>query len=246
MTVPALEVRSLVKRYRTGWLARARSVLAGVDLALAPGDSFGLVGPNGSGKSTLLRILAGIELPDRGTIRVHGLDGNARAARRRLGYVPDGCPFPAELGARTVLELLGALYGLGRAARRAASEAWLERVGLAAEARTPLARFSLGMKRRFALAQALLHEPDVLLLDEPTAGLDAPGYGVLEALLAEARARGATLLMATHALDELEAHCTRAGVLVGGRLAYEGAAAPLCRDRQRLLTLYREHTPCSG
>lgn len=239
MAAPALEVRSLAKRYRTGWLGRGRMILADLDLVLAPGEAVSLVGPNGSGKSTLLAILAGIESASAGSAKAFGLDVRARAARRRTGYLPDGCPFPDELGPLPVLELLGALHGLPRRARRTSSQAWLERVGLASEARTPLARFSLGMKRRFALCQAMLHAPDLLLFDEPTAGLDAAGFVVLDQCLAEARARGATLLVATHALDDLQAHCARAAVLVEGRLAYDGPGESL-RERGRLLDLYRE------
>jgi len=236
----ALEVRALAKRYRTGWLVGARWVLREVELALAPGEGLGLVGPNGSGKSTCLRILAGVERASRGTVRIFGEAVSTRAARARVGYVPDGFPFPLELGPRAVLDLLGSLHGKPRRERRSAAEALLERVGLAREARTPLARFSLGMQRRFALCQALAFRPDLLLLDEPTAGLDAPGYVVLDELLGEARARGATLVLATHVVTDLQDLCERAVVLVDGRMARSGAAAELLRDRGQLLALYRQ------
>jgi ABC-type multidrug transport system ATPase subunit len=240
MGSPALEVRALAKRYRTGWLGGTRWVLREIELVLAPGEALGLVGPNGSGKSTLLRILAGVERASEGSVRIFGTDVSAPAARARIGYVPDGFPFPLELGPRAVLELLGSLHGEGRRERRAAASALLERVGLAREARTPLGRFSLGMQRRFALCQALAFRPDLLLLDEPTAGLDAPGYVVLDECLREARARGATLLIATHVLGDLQEQCERAAVLVGGRIAHSGATAELLRERGQLLALYRE------
>jgi len=240
MGPPALEVRALAKRYRTGWLGGARDVLRGVELVLAPGEAVGLVGPNGSGKSTLLRILAGVERASEGSVRIFGEDVGARAARARIGYVPDGFPFPLELGPRALLELLGSLHGEPRLERRRAASALLERVGLAREGRTPLSRFSLGMQRRFALCQALAFRPDLLLLDEPTAGLDAPGYVVLDELLREARARGATLLIATHVLTDLQDLCERAEVLVEGRIARSGATIELLRDRGQLLALYRQ------
>ena len=235
---PALEVHALAKRYRAGW--RTRVALAGIELALAPGESVGLVGPNGSGKSTLLRILAGIEPPTAGSARIFGAPLGSRAARRRTGYLPDGFPFPAELSAHAVLDVLGGLYGLERSARARAAAALLERVGLAHEARTALRAFSLGMKRRFALCTALLHGPDLLLFDEPTAGLDAAGHVVLDELQREARARGATLLVASPVPLELAEHCTRACVLVEGRLRASGSATELLGDRARLLALYRE------
>lgn len=241
MVLNALEVHALARRYRVGWLGRMRTALAGVELVLAPGESLGLVGPNGSGKSTLLRILAGIERPSAGSVRVFGAQLGERATRRRIGYLPDGFPFPTELAPVAVLELLGSLHGLARRERRRAAAELLARVGLAGEARTPLGRFSLGMQRRFGLCQALLHRPDLLLFDEPTAGLDAEGYVVLDELLGEARARGATLVLASHVALELEQHCTRTAVLVAGRVAASGATAELVGDRGRLLALYREH-----
>lgn len=247
MSQSALEVRGLTRRYRVGWRGRTRTVLAGLELTLAPGESLGLVGPNGSGKSTLLRILAGVERASAGSVRVFGDDIGTGAARRRLGYLPDGFPFPAELGPLAVLELLGSLHGLARVERRRAAGEWLARVGLAAEARTPLGRFSLGMKRRFGLCQALLHRPELLLLDEPTVGLDAEGHVVLDELLHEARARGASLLFASHGELELLEHCARTAVLVAGRLAAMGPTHELLGTRGRLLALYRElATPQRG
>ena len=237
---PALEVRALTKRYRAGWLGRKRTALAGVELALAPREWVGLVGPNGSGKSTLLRLLAGIERPSAGTVRVFGAELARREARARIGYLPDGFPFPPELGARAVLDLLGSLHGLARDVRRRAAEELLERVGLAAEARTPLGRFSLGMKRRFGLCQALLHAPDLLLFDEPTIGLDAEGHVVLAELLDAARARGATLLVASHVAHDLQGRCARTLVLLGGRLVASGPTEEFLGESGRLLALYRE------
>jgi len=247
MVVPALEVRALARRYRA-WPAAPRDVLRGIDLALAPGEGLGLVGPNGSGKSTLLSILAGIERPSSGAVRVFGMPIEAREARRRVGYLPDGFPFPEELGPRALLDLVGALQGLARAEARRRGDELLARVALAAEARTPAARFSLGMKRRLALCLALVHRPDLLLLDEPSAGLDAPGYAVLEELLGEARARGASLLVVTHVVGDLEGRCERTGVLVGGRLVHLGPTSALAGSRERLLELYRQPAvpPCSA
>jgi ABC-type multidrug transport system ATPase subunit len=241
----ALEVRSLVKRYHA-WPARPKTALAGVELTLAPGERLALAGPNGSGKSTLLALLAGVESPTDGSVRVFGLDVGERAARRRIGYAPDQCPFPGELTPRAALDLLGALQGMTRPERRRRAEDFLARVGLAAEARLPLSRFSAGMRRRFVLAQALFHRPDLVLLDEPTAGLDAEGYVVLDACLKELAARDATWIYASHELSELRETCSRASVLLGGRIAAEGAPAELLGDRARLLALYRELSPTHG
>src|SRR5688572_1088037 len=222
----ALEVRALAKRYRA-WPARARTALTGIDLELGAGEALALAGPNGSGKSTLLALLAGVEHPSEGSVRVFGLEVGAAAARRRIGYAPDTCPFPGEFTPRAVLDLLGSLFGLARRERRQAAAEALARVGLADEARHALARFSAGMRRRFVLAQALFHRPDLVLLDEPTAGLDAQGYVVLDECLRELRARGATLVIASHEVADLRESCTRACVLLGGRIAARGTPAEL-------------------
>lgn len=240
MEPAALAIRGLAQHFRRGFLLRPRVVLAGIELTLAPGEALGLVGPNGSGKSTLLSLAAGLIDPSSGRVEVFGHPAGSRAARQQVGYLADGFPFPPELGPREVLELFGALQGLARRARRARAEAWLARVGLAHEAKTPLGAFSLGMKRRFALAQAAQHAPGLLLLDEPTAGLDAEGHVVLAELLAEARARGAALLLATHVPADL-AGCAQALVLLGGRVVERVAPVELMRDPGHLLALYRRH-----
>jgi ABC-2 type transport system ATP-binding protein len=241
MDAPALAARSLGQHYRRGFLLRPRLVLDGIEFTLARGEALGLVGANGSGKSTLLALAAGLRAPTRGQIEVFGLAATARAARARTGFLADGFPFPPELGPRALLELFGALRGEARRARRARAEAWLVRVGLAREATTPLGTFSLGMKRRLALAQAAAHEPELLLLDEPTAGLDAEGHVVLAEILAEARARGAALVFATHVPADLVAHCPETLVLLGGHALERVPSATLAQDPEHLLRLYRRH-----
>ncbi len=220
---PALEIRSLEKSFRLGLGRRRQRVLAEVDLTLAPGRCLGLVGPNGSGKSTLLRIVAGIEPVGGGEVRVFGREVGSREARRRTGYLAEISTFPGELTGEQVLDLLGSLSGMPRRERRARGAALLERVGLAQDARRALGRYSKGMLRRFGLAQAFLHEPDLVLLDEPTAGLDAPGYPVLEELVAEARARGASLVLCSHVLADVVATGDELAVLIDGRIVAAGA-----------------------
>jgi len=206
---------------------RRIEVLRGIELELERGAALGLVGPNGSGKSTLLRLLAGVDRPLAGTVEVLGGSPRAPRVRARVGWLPEESPFPRELGARRALELIANLNGLPRAAARERAGALLEGVGLGRQAGTPLSRFSRGMLRRFGLAQAVIAEPDLLLLDEPTAGLDAPGCEVLEALLAEARGRGASVVIASHLIADLHRHCARLAVLIGGRVAAVGTPLEL-------------------
>lgn len=224
---PALEVRGLMQAFPRGFWLREERVLHGVELTLAPGEFLGLVGPNGSGKSTFLRVLAGVDRPRAGSVRVHGEELASRAARARIGFLPDDSPYPPELGARATLELCGAFQRLPRAQRRERAEHWLERVGLAHAAQLELAKFSRGMLRRLGLAAALLHEPDLILLDEPTAGLDAQGFEVFRQVLDQARARGATLIVSSHLLTDLQQRCDRLAVMLDGRIAALGAPLEL-------------------
>ena len=231
---PALELSDLTSSYRVGLWQRKREVLHGVSLTLERGRCLGLVGPNGSGKSTLLQVLAGVQRVDRGVVRVLGNDPRQARARAQLAYLPEDSPFPAELSASAALDLLGALAGIPRRELRMRAGRLLERVGLADQRRAPLRTFSRGMLRRFGLAQAFLSEPEVVLLDEPTAGLDAPGFAVLEALLREAQGRGASLLLASHLPSDLLQHCDDLALLLDGHLHAHGPTGELLATEGRV------------
>jgi ABC-2 type transport system ATP-binding protein len=237
-TDPAVDLRGVTRSFRVALGFRKRPVLLGVDLSIASGSCLGLAGPNGSGKSTLLRILAGIDRADGGAVSVLGGSPTQARVRRRIGYLAEESTFPPEMSARSALDLLGSLQGMPRADRRREGERLLERVGLRAEARHRLGRYSRGMLRRFGLAQATLARPDLVLLDEPTAGLDAEGFEVLAAILAELRARGATVLFASHLIGDLRDSCDELAVILGGRIAIRGDPRELLA-RRSLLDLYR-------
>lgn len=223
----AFELRGLRQGFRGGLLLRRRSVLHGIDLALPRGATLGLVGPNGSGKSSLLRCIAGLDRPLAGELRVLGGNPAQARVRRRIGYLPEESPFPGELSARAALALLGSLQGMEGRRVRARSAELLARVGLERHAHRPLRTFSRGMKRRFGLAQAWLHEPELLLLDEPSAGLDAQGFGALAELLAEARQRGASVVLCSHLAPDIERGLDALAVLLEGRLVAAGSPAEL-------------------
>ncbi len=231
---PALRLRGVTYAYATHLGLRKHPVLLGVDLELARGRALGLAGPNGSGKSTLLRLLAGLERPSGGELLVLGKSPAERAVRKRIGYLPEDSPFPPELSGRATLDLLGALQGMSRASRRSEGERLLAKVGLADRARTPLARYSRGMLRRFGLAQAWLSSPELLLLDEPTAGLDAQGFEVLQDLLGEARARGSSVVLASHVVSDLSERCDDLAVLLDGRVASSGSPREVLGGRSLL------------
>lgn len=227
----ALQVQGLVRVYRVGLRRRPHVALRGIDLELAPGRTIGFVGPNGSGKSTLLRILAGVDRPTAGAARVFGAPPSSRAARERLSYLPDGDPFPGELQALAALTLVARLRGFRGFKARALAEEGLAAVELSDRAGTRLGAFSRGMHRRFGLAQAFLGAPDLVLLDEPTAGLDAPGFDALARLLEAARMRGATVALASHVPADLVDHCDEAVLLVDGAIQARADARELLGDR---------------
>ncbi|MEL6431002.1 MAG: ABC transporter ATP-binding protein [Planctomycetota bacterium] len=244
----ALEARGLGRVFRVGLRRRRVVALDGVDLRVARGAHVGLVGPNGSGKSTLLRLAAGVDRPTSGDVRVFGDGPLRRPARERLAYLPDALALPPELRAGEALGITARLRsdGLhrpgeeaagapvrGRRALRRAVDGMLERVGLEDARTTPLGGFSRGMGRRFGLAQAFFGAPDLVLLDEPTAGLDAPGFPVLADLLAEARARGATIVVASHVATGVVERCDEVVLLARGRLVRTGAPEELLADPAR-------------
>ncbi len=223
MTPPTVLVRGLVRAFRTGvWMRQKSVALEGISLEVPKGTTLGLVGPNGSGKSTLLRLLAGVDRPTSGSIAIFGEAPTEVSVKKRLAFLPDGQPFPPELKAIDALHLIASLKGLSRNERRVRVPAMLERVGLEGRASTRLGAFSRGMHRRFGLGQAFIADPDIVLLDEPTAGLDAPGFDVLDDVLSEARSREATVILASHVASDLVDHCTQLALLAGGKILSEG------------------------
>lgn len=233
-----LSIQKLSQSYPAGCLGLgSREVLTEISFELEPKQRVLVAGPNGSGKSTLLRLLAGVERPSAGEALLGGLQITSSAARRRIGYAPDGCPFPGELPARTMIQIVGELAGLGRREARRQATRMLARVGLEPHAKRQIRHYSKGMQRRFTLAAAFLGAPDLLLLDEPTDGLDAQGFCVLDELFDEAQERGAALLFASHVASLT---CHEVHILFEGRLARSGSPEELVHVEGGLLTCYRE------
>ncbi len=220
----AIEVRDLVKDYKDV------HALRGVSLAVEPGEIYGLLGRNGAGKTTLVKILLSI---------VHATGGEARlldrpvphaASRRLVGYLPEDHRFPEYHTAESALDFYGALCDLPRAERRRRIPGLLERMGLKDAARRKVRTYSKGMKQRLGLAQAVLHDPEVLFLDEPTDGVDPVGRKETRELLVELKSRGRTIFLNSHLLSEVERVCDRVGILDSGRLVREGTVEALTRS----------------
>lgn len=228
MTDAVAEFHEVVKDFPTGALGRRKlRAVDGVSFSLRPGEVFGLLGPNRAGKTTLVKILLSLCRASGGGAYRWGRSASDRSTLARVGYVHENPAFPRYLHADELLRFYGALGGLSAARVDAVAPALLESVGLADRAREPISRFSKGMAQRLAVAQALLNDPDLLVLDEPNEGLDLEGRRMMADLVRERRGRGKSVLIVSHILPDAEALCDRVGVLKGGRLAFLGTVGEL-------------------
>jgi ABC-2 type transport system ATP-binding protein len=231
MPTPQAEFIDVSKIYRSP-LRPGRSVqaLGGVSFRIEPGEVFALLGPNRAGKTTLVKILLGLCHPSGGRALRLGQPLSVRGTLARVGYMHENQAFPRYLTAAALLRYYGTFSRLPSSVLAPRIAALLERLELADRAQEPIARFSKGMVQRLALAQALLSEPDLLVLDEPTEGLDLSARLLLQQIVAELRAAGKTVLIVSHALGEIAQYCDRLAVLVKGRLAHLGPLAALLHD----------------
>ena len=219
----SIELRGVVKRY--GEIV----AVDGLDLVVRPGICFGLLGPNGAGKSTTMRMLTAQTLADAGTIHVLGftLPGESKRARMAMGVVPQQDNLDAELTCRQILDVFARLYRVPRAQRPAAVERALEIANLKPRADTIVRELSGGMRRRLLVARGLIHRPRLVLLDEPTVGLDPQVRQELWSLIDGLRADGVTVLMSTHYIEEAERLADTVAVMSGGRIIAQGTPAQL-------------------
>jgi ABC-type multidrug transport system ATPase subunit len=225
-----IRIHGLTKVYR----GRVEA-LRGIDLAIGPG-LFGLLGPNGAGKTTLIRVLAGIVRPTRGSLTIDGMDGTTArgraAVKRRLGYLPQELGLYPDLSAREFLDYIALLKGLDdRTARQQRVATLLEMVGLTAVAGRRLKTFSGGMKRRVGIAQALLNDPQLVIVDEPTAGLDPEERIHFRNLLADL-GQERSVVLSTHIVDDVAQTCRELAVLNSGTLLFHGTVTELLRQAQ--------------
>jgi ABC-2 type transport system ATP-binding protein len=222
------EFEGVRKVYRVGLLRRAPlPAVAGVTFRVESGEVFGLLGPNRAGKTTLVKLLLSLCRPTAGRVARLGRPVADAATLARVGYVHENPAFPRYWDAAGLLQYYGALALMDEPTVRRRAGELLERVGLADRCREPIAGFSKGMIQRLGLAQALLNDPDLLVLDEPAEGLDLLGRRLVHEVIAERRQRGRTVILVSHALSDVAALCDRVAVLVGGRLAYLGVLASL-------------------
>jgi len=239
MDEDVLAFEGVSKRYRTGdfWRPLKAQAMRQVSFSLRKGEVFGLVGLNGAGKSTLMKTAVGLLHPDEGTVRLLGSDPRDRRARRRLGYLPELPYFPGYLSAVEVLVYYGQLHRLPRAALKRRVLDVLAQVGLEQAAFDPIRRYSKGMQQRVGLAQTLLHDPELLLLDEPMSGLDPLGMKEMRDIILAQRAAGKTIFFNSHGLAEVERICDRVGMMHRGRLVLVDSVPALVSRHQSTVTL---------
>lgn len=206
--------------------------VAGIDLAVAPGTVYGILGPNGAGKTTTLSMLSGLARPDGGDLRVLGAP-DVRSERHRIGLVPQELSLYDGLTCRENLAFFGQLYGMTGADLDGRIDELLAVVGLTERQRDRVDTFSSGMKRRLNLAAGLVHRPELILLDEPTVGVDPQSRARIFSAVDALRAGGATLLYCTHYMEEASQLCDRLAILDGGRVIAEGVPSELVRERGR-------------
>jgi len=223
-----LELAAVSKRYGQ------RTALDRVSLAIPPGAALGLLGPNGAGKTTTLRLLLGFTRPSEGQVRLRGLRPSDPASRLGVAYLPERLALPARMTVHGFLRFHGTLAGLAGAALLREIDAVLERTGLAGRAGDRLGGLSKGLKQRVGFAQALLGEPALLLLDEPTSGLDPLGVRDARDWILSARARGASVLVSSHVLSEVERTCDHVAILNEGRVAAQGPLGELLKPGESL------------
>lgn len=217
----ALTFRGVSKTYRRSHLGKVTETvgLAGLDLEVAAGEVFGLLGLNGSGKTTTIKLLMGLHLPTLGEVSVLGRRVPDVDVLARIGYAPESAYLNKSLSGRENLRLFAALSRLPRAGREERVSEMLDRVGLAKAADRPLSEYSKGMLQRASLAQALIHDPELVVLDEPVTGLDPLAIKEVRALILWLKGKGKTVLFSSHDISEVEKVCDRIGILSGGRLA---------------------------
>ncbi len=220
--MPAIRIEGLCKDYRVGFWRRRNRVLHSLNLTVEVGETFGFLGPNGAGKTTTLKLLLGLVHPSAGHAWLLDREAKDPAVRASIGFLPENPSFHDYLTGEEFMAYMARLAGLPRSRARERIGTLLEQVGLTEAARLQLRKFSKGMLQRIGLAQALLADPALLILDEPMSGLDPVGRKEVRDIILRLRAEGRTVLFSTHIIPDVEMICDRVGILLRGRLARVG------------------------
>jgi len=235
-----LRCENLSKEYSGTLLRRPHLALDNLNLEIRRGEVVGYIGPNGAGKTTTIKILMGLHRPTSGTAEILGRPHTSVEGRARIGYLPERPYFYDYLTAEEFLHFYGSLYGMSAPARREKIDALLPLVQMEHVRKVPLRKFSKGMLQRVGLAQALINNPDLVILDEPSSGLDPMGRMLIRDIIAELKRRGVTILFSSHILSDVENICDRVAILVGGKLVKLAAVRDLVREGVRAIEVTLE------
>ena len=229
-----ISVRGLTKVFKDFWGRPKARAVDNVDFDVRRGEVFGLLGPNGSGKSTTVKLLLGLLYPTRGHIEVFGRSPRHVGTKMRIGYLPEESYLYRYLDSKETLDFFGSLFGLSAADKKLRNDQLLEMVGLGQVQSRVVGEFSKGMQRRIGLAQALINDPDLVILDEPTAGLDPIGCREVKDLILALARRGKTVILSSHLLADVEDVCDRVVIYYGGRIQAAGTLKELLAERENV------------
>ena len=241
--VPAIELRGLIKDFSVGLRGVKLRAVDDLSLRVPAGQVFGLLGPNGSGKSTTIKIILGLLEPTAGGCRVFGLPSTQVEARVDVGYLPESPYFYRHLSGRELVRFYARICGLGGAKVAPRVAEVIDWVGLTESADRLVGTYSKGMLQRIGLAQALVHDPRLVILDEPTSGVDPVGAAAISELILQLKAQGKTVLITSHLLTQIEDICDRVAILDRGRLILDGAVCDLVGRAQRQALIVEKLSP---
>ena len=243
LDVPAIELRGLVKDFSVGLRGMKLRAVDDLSLRVPAGQVFGLLGPNGSGKSTTIKIILGLLEPTAGGCRVFGVPSAQVEARVDVGYLPESPYFYRHLSGRELVRFYARICGLGGAKLAPRVAEVIDWVGLTEAADRLVGTYSKGMLQRIGLAQALVHDPRLVILDEPTSGVDPVGAAAISELILQLKAQGKTVLITSHLLTQIEEICDRVAILDRGRLILEGAVCDLVGGAERQALIVEKLSP---
>jgi ABC-2 type transport system ATP-binding protein len=240
---PIIEIHGLCKDFRVGFWRKRLRVLHPLELTVHSGEIFGYLGPNGAGKTTTLKLLTGLILPTAGSARLLGRDLTEVVAKRQIGFLPEHPYFYDYLTGREFLDLCGRLFGLAAPVRRDRIARLLHLTELQAAADQQLRKYSKGMLQRLGLAQALINDPGLVILDEPMSGLDPLGRKAMRDIILQLKAEGRTVFFSSHILPDVEVLCDRVAILAAGRLRDVGPLAEILKTPTEDIELMLQRVP---
>jgi len=229
-----VETRKLCKVYHSPFRKRSTRALSELDLEIKRGEIFGLLGPNGSGKTTTIKLLLGLIRPTSGSVTVFNKPSRNVHVKHRIGFQPEESYLYRILNADETLDFYGRLFGMKRDIRRRRADELIKKLGLEKARTRPLSEYSKGMSRRIGLAQALINDPEFVILDEPTSGMDPIGTRQIKDLLLELKDQGKTILLSSHLLSEVETICDRIAILFQGKLKVCGKVKELLKRKDQV------------